>query len=70
MKLGKNMNCHISIDVTDACESVVPKEKFRINRYKFGNVDMKDLVHIVSPHFHFQVLRPYPPSGSTLVSIP
>ena len=61
------MNSHISIDVTDASESVVPKDKFRINRNKFGNVDMENLVHNVSPHFHFQVLRPYPPSGCTLV---
>ena len=27
---------HISIDVTDAKQSAVPKEKFRINKYNFG----------------------------------
>ena len=35
---------HISIDVTDAKQSAVPKEKFRINKYNFGT-PFEDLVH-------------------------
>jgi len=48
---------HISIDVTDAKQSAVPKEKFRINKYNFGT-PFEDLVHDTVPYCHFQVLRP------------
>ena len=48
---------HISIDVTDAKQSAVPKEKFRINKYNFGT-PFEDLVHDAVPYCHFQVLRP------------
>ena len=48
---------HISIDVTDAKESAVPKEKFRINKYNFGT-PFEDLVHSSAPYLHFQILRP------------
>ena len=48
---------HISIDVTDAKESAVPKEKFRINKYYFGT-PFEDLVHSSAPYLHFQILRP------------
>ena len=48
---------HISIDVTDAKQSVVPKDKFRINNYNFGT-PFEDLVHNSAPFLHFQVLRP------------
>ena len=48
---------HISIDVTDAKQSAVPKEKFRINKYNFGT-PFEDLVHNAVPYCHFQVLRP------------
>lgn len=48
---------HISIDVTDAKQSSVPKEKFRINKYNFGT-PFEDFVHDAIPYCHFQVLRP------------
>ena len=50
---------HIRIDVTDAKECAVPKEKFKINRYSFiqGNTT-EDLVHTSEPYIHLQVLRP------------
>lgn len=48
---------HISIDVTDAKQCAVPKEKFRINKYNFGT-PFEDLVHTSAPYLHFQVLRP------------
>ena len=48
---------HISIDVTDAKQSAVPKEKFRINKYNFGT-PFEDMVHDAVPYCHFQVLRP------------
>ena len=48
---------HISIDVTDAKQSAVPKEKFRINKYNFGT-PFEDLVHDAVPYCHFQILRP------------
>jgi len=48
---------HISIDVTDAKQSAVPKEKFRINKYNFGT-PFEDLVHDSVPYCHFQILRP------------
>ena len=48
---------HISIDVTDAKQSAVPKDKFRINKYDFGT-PFEDLVHNSVPYLHFQVLRP------------
>ena len=48
---------HISIDATDAKQSAVPKEMFRINKYNFGT-PFEDLVHDAVPYWHFQVLRP------------
>lgn len=48
---------HISIDATDAKQSAVPKEMFRINKYNFGT-PFEDLVHDAVPYCHFQVLRP------------
>lgn len=50
---------HIRIDVTDAKECAVPKEKFKINHYSFiqGNTT-EDLVHASEPYIHLQVLRP------------
>ena len=33
-------------------------EKFKINHYKFGEVEMEDLVHTEAPFFHFQILKP------------
>lgn len=48
---------HISIDVTDAKQSAVPKDKFRINKYNFGT-PFEDLVHNAAPFLHFQILRP------------
>lgn len=48
---------HISIDVTDAKQSAVPKDKFRINKYNFGT-PFEDLVHNTAPYLHFQILRP------------
>ena len=33
-------------------------EKFKINHYTFGGVEMEDLVHSEAPFFHFQILRP------------
>ena len=50
---------HISIDVTDAKECAVPKEKFKINHYSFiqGNTT-EDLVHTAVPYIHLQILRP------------
>jgi hypothetical protein len=48
---------HISIDVTDAKQSAVPKDKFRINKYDFGT-QLEDLVHNSVPYLHFQILRP------------
>lgn len=50
---------HIRIDITDAKECAVPKEKFKINRYSFiqGNTT-EDLVHTSEPYIHLQVLRP------------
>lgn len=33
-------------------------EKFKINHYTFGRVEMEDLVHTEAPFFHFQILRP------------
>lgn len=48
---------HISIDVTDAKQSAVPKDKFRINKYNFGT-QFEDLVHNSVPYLHFQILRP------------
>ena len=53
------MNSHISIDVTNAKECAVPKEKFRIINFNVGNgKTIEDLVHNEAPFFHFQVLRP------------
>ena len=50
---------HISIDVTDAKQSAVPEEKFKIVKYDFGNGSpFEDLVHNSVPYIHFQVLRP------------
>ena len=48
---------HISIDVTDAKQSAVPKDKFRINKYNFGT-PFEDLVHNAAPFLHFQILCP------------
>ena len=48
---------HISIDMTDAKQSAVPKDKFRINKYNFGT-PFEDLVHNTAPYLHFQILRP------------
>ena len=48
---------HISIDVTDAKQCAVPKDKFRIKKYNFGT-PFEDLVHTSAPYLHFQVLRP------------
>ena len=48
---------HISIDVTDAKQCAVPKDKFRINKYNFGTT-FEDLVHTSAPYLHFQVLQP------------
>ena len=50
---------HIRIDVTEAKECAVPKEKFKINHYSFiqGNTT-EDLVHTSEPYIHLQVLRP------------
>ena len=50
---------HIRIDVTDAKECAVPKEKFKINHYSFiqGNTT-EDLVHTAVPYIHLQILRP------------
>ena len=47
---------HISIDVTDAKQCAVPKDKFRINKYNFGT-PFEDLVHTSAPYLHFQVLQ-------------
>lgn len=33
-------------------------EKFKINHYTFGEVEMEDLVHTEAPFFHLQILRP------------
>ena len=53
------MNNHISIDVTNAKECAVPKEKFRIINFNVGNgKTIEELVHNEPPYFHFQVLRP------------
>ena len=53
------MNSHISIDVTNAKECAVPKEKFRIINFNVGNgKTIDDLVHNEAPFFHFQVLHP------------
>lgn len=53
------MNSHISIDVTNAKECAVPKEKFRIINFNVGNgKTIEDLVHNEAPFFHFQVLHP------------
>lgn len=53
------MNSHISIDVTNAKECAVPKEKFRITNFNVGNgKTIEDLVHNEAPFFHFQVLHP------------
>ena len=51
------MNNHIAIDVTNAEECAMPKDKFRINKYDFGT-PVEDLVHTSAPLLHFQVLRP------------
>ena len=48
---------HISIDVTDAKQCAVPRDKFRINKYNFGT-PFEDLVYTSAPYLHFQVLRP------------
>ena len=48
---------HISIDMTDAKQSAVPKDKFRINKYNFGT-PFEDLVHNAAPFLHFQILCP------------
>ena len=50
---------HIRIDVTDAKECAVPKEKFKIKHYSFiqGNTT-EDLVHTAVPYIHLQILRP------------
>ena len=48
---------HISIDVTEAKQCAVPRDKFRINKYNFGT-PFEDLVHTSAPYLHFQVLRP------------
>ena len=34
------------------------QEKFKINHYTFGGVEVDDLVHTEAPFFHFQILRP------------
>ena len=49
------MNNHISIDVSNAKENAVPKEKFRVNKYNFGT-PFEDLVHNTAPYIHFQIL--------------
>ena len=50
---------HISIDVTDAKECAVPKDKFRINNYTFiPGAATEDLVHNSAPYIHLQILRP------------
>ena len=50
---------HISIDVTDTQQSAVPKDKFKIVTYDFGNgTPFDDLVHDSVPYLHFQILRP------------
>lgn len=50
---------HISIDVTDAKECAVPKDKFRINNYTFTpGAATEDLVHNSAPYIHLQILRP------------
>lgn len=48
---------HISIDMTEAKQSAVPKNMFRINKYNFGT-QFEDLVHYSAPYLHFQILRP------------
>lgn len=50
---------HIRIDVTEAKECAVPKEKFKRNHYSFiqGNTT-EDLVHTAVPYIHLQILRP------------
>lgn len=48
---------HISIDVTDAKQCAVSKDKFLINKYNFGT-PFEDLVHTSAPYLHFQVLQP------------
>lgn len=51
---------HISIDVTNAKECAVPKDKFRIIDFSgvVGGKDFMDLVHNGKPYFHFQILHP------------
>lgn len=47
--------------MTDVClikEQNLMPEKFKINHYKFGEVEMEDFVHTEAPFFHFQILRP------------
>lgn len=51
------MTANIYIDVTNAKQCAVPKDKFRINKYNFGT-PFEDLVHYAAPYLHFQVLRP------------
>lgn len=51
------MEEYIRVDVTDAKECAVPKDKFRINHYAFGK-PFDDVVHCEKPFLHFQILRP------------
>ena len=54
-----NSNFHISIDVTDAKECAVAKDKFRIIDFSgVAGAQFEDLVHNSAPFFHFQILRP------------
>lgn len=54
------MTNQIRIDVTDAKECAVAKDKFKVNKYSFiaGSTPTEDLVHTSEPHIHLQILRP------------
>ena len=39
-------------------KNFIMPEKFKINHYTVGEVEMEDLVHTEAPFFHFQILRP------------
>ena len=50
---------HISIDVTDAKECAVPKDKFRlVDQKSVIGSEFEDIVHNEAPYLHFQILRP------------
>lgn len=51
-------NIQIGFDVTNVKECAVPKDKFKVNNYTFGQVPMEDLVHTTAPFIHLQILRP------------